>query len=54
MAPQILGKEKFSAKCDIWSLGVTIFEILYGVPPYNAKNPKELLENIRKLPLKFP
>ncbi len=25
MAPQILGKEKFSSKCDIWSLGVTIF-----------------------------
>lgn len=43
MAPQILAKEKFSSKCDIWSLGVTIFEILYGRPPYNAKNPKELL-----------
>lgn len=54
MSPQILGKEKFSSKCDIWSLGVTIFEILYGKPPYNAKNPKELLENIRNNKLKFP
>jgi serine/threonine-protein kinase ULK/ATG1 len=51
MAPQILGKEKFSSKCDIWSLGVTIYEILYGVAPYQAKNPKELLDKIRKFPV---
>ena len=25
MAPQILAKEKFSSKCDVWSLGVTIY-----------------------------
>jgi serine/threonine-protein kinase ULK/ATG1 len=54
MAPQILGREKFSSKCDVWSLGVTIFEILYGKTPYTASNPKELLENIRTKPLLFP
>lgn len=25
MAPQILAKQNFNSKCDIWSLGVTIF-----------------------------
>lgn len=39
MAPQILAKQNFSSKCDVWSLGVTIFEILYGKTPYTAKNP---------------
>ena len=39
MAPQILSKQKFSSKCDVWSLGVTIYEILYGRTPYTAKSP---------------
>ena len=43
MAPQILASEKFISKCDVWSLGVTIYEILYGKTPYTAQNPKELL-----------
>ena len=25
MAPQILAKQNFSSKCDVWSLGVTIY-----------------------------
>lgn len=54
MSPQILAKERFSSKCDIWSLGVTIYEILYGQTPFSAKNPKELLEKIRNEPLTFP
>jgi serine/threonine-protein kinase ULK/ATG1 len=54
MAPQVLAKQKFSSKCDVWSLGVTIYEILYGRTPYTAKSPKELLDRILTDPLNFP
>ena len=29
-----------------WSLGVMLYEFLYGVPPFNAPTPQEVFENI--------
>ena len=40
MAPQILEKKDYSAKCDIWSLGVIYYEVLHGNVPWVAKNEK--------------
>ena len=30
MAPQILNKELYTYKCDIWSLGVIVYEMVVG------------------------
>lgn len=30
MAPQILKREKYSSKCDVWSIGVVYFEVQYA------------------------
>lgn len=38
MAPQILEGLPFSSKCDIWSLGIMFFEMLYGKPPWDGEN----------------
>ncbi|KAM3132183.1 hypothetical protein pb186bvf_015778 [Paramecium bursaria] len=54
MAPQILEGQPFSAKCDVWSVGVMFYELLYGKPPWQAETAFQLLENIKKSPLKFP
>lgn len=54
MSPQILDDRKFSAKTDIWSLGMMLYEMLYGKTPWSADSPYKLLENINNIPLDFP
>lgn len=38
MAPEILLGTGYDKACDWWSLGVIIFEMLYGFPPFCSKN----------------
>ena len=54
MSPQILNDQKFSAKTDIWSLGMMLYEMLYGQTPWTAESPFRLYENINTQALDFP
>ncbi len=38
MAPQMLDTTKYTSKCDIWSLGVTLHELVYNCDPYKARD----------------
>ena len=51
MAPQILAKEKFNSKCDVWSVGIMFYEMLYGKTPWTGKDLGDLRDNILKRPL---
>jgi len=53
MSPQILNSIPFSSKTDIWSLGILIYEMLFGKTPWAGNTPQDLLKNILKSPLKF-
>lgn len=48
MAPEVLKGETYSIKADIWSLGVCLYEMIFGVCPYEAKNLFTLIQNIGK------
>lgn len=43
LAPEILRKEKYGTKCDMFSMGVILFILIGGYPPFYAKNTKDLL-----------
>ena len=42
MAPEVLLKQSYDLKADIWSLGVTVFELLTGKYPFVAFSKKDL------------
>jgi serine/threonine-protein kinase ULK/ATG1 len=61
MSPQILSKNFYSYKCDIWSLGIIIYEFYFQTLPWKANdvnnlffqimtNPTPYLGNRKKLP----
>lgn len=46
MSPQILKKGVYSPKCDIWSVGLVFYELLFGYLPWKGTTTEQLLENI--------
>lgn len=54
MSPQILKHENYTTKCDVWSLGLIYYEMLFGKAPWPARSQYELVKNITEIGLKFP
>jgi serine/threonine protein kinase len=63
MDPQILAKMRkidnnqsfgYDQKADIWSLGTICYEMLIGVPPFDATSYEELVSKIQKGNYKIP
>ncbi|ORU94781.1 MAG: hypothetical protein A6F71_09645 [Cycloclasticus sp. symbiont of Poecilosclerida sp. M] len=47
MAPESLRKKIYTHKSDVWSYGVTVWEVLtFGARPYQGKSAKEILRSV--------
>lgn len=47
MAPEIVLKRQYDAKVDLWSVGVILYECLFGKAPYSSKTLQELIDKIK-------
>ena len=54
MAPQLLLRKPYTTKCDIWSLGIILYEMIFNETPWKGVDERDLLNNIMKKILAFP
>lgn len=46
IAPEIILKQPHTVTCDYWSLGIMVYEMLFGEPPFHGETENETYQNI--------
>ncbi len=48
MAPEIIDNENYDFSVDIWSLGILLYEMLFGYSPFRGSSLKDIVINIKE------
>lgn len=54
VAPEVISKKPYTNKCDMWSVGVIMYILLCGYPPFGEENSRLLYRKIRSADIDFP
>ncbi|KAF8841244.1 kinase-like protein [Paxillus ammoniavirescens] len=54
MAPEVVGRKGYTWCVDWWSLGITIYELLFNHRPFAGRTSEKMTKSILNDPLKFP
>ena len=47
VAPECLSGD-YDLKCDTWSVGILMYLLLSGQPPFNGTSDRQVLEEVKK------
>ncbi len=45
---------QYTSKCDVWSIGIIYYFMLFGDTPWPCRDVNSYLANIKSKPLMFP
>ena len=54
LAPEMIDRKGHGTAVDWWALGMVLYELLTGLPPWYTKDRSRLLLRLRSAPLQFP
>ena len=54
LEPEMIKQCGHDKMLDVWNLGVLLFELLTGNPPFEGKSQNDLFSNILALKIKWP
>ena len=54
VAPEVLEGRGYEFYCDFWSIGVILYVLLCGYPPFYEETNEELFEKIKTADFDFP
>ena len=53
MAPELVNRQRYTEKVDVWSLGVITYQLLSGKTPFEANSIKKIDWNINNKKINF-
>ncbi|KAG9510925.1 Protein kinase C epsilon type, partial [Fragariocoptes setiger] len=54
ISPEVLMEQEYGASVDWWALGVLMYEMMAGQPPFEAENEDDLFESILREDVLYP
>lgn len=54
LSPEVLDRQGHGTAVDWWNLGMVLYEMLTGLPPWYTTDRDKLFDRLRNAPLKFP
>lgn len=53
MSPEVLAQSAHSFETDVWALGILLYEMLHGAPPYRANSLAQMRNETKSRPIVF-
>ncbi|GAV29873.1 hypothetical protein PMKS-003379 [Pichia membranifaciens] len=54
IAPEVIKGETYDSRCDWWSLGAVLFDMLTGQPPFTGNNNKRIMDKVLTQKVRYP